>query len=271
MKRLPLSNSERLGIGAIITALPLAFIDFRLAVFPLAIFLVMCVAAPFFPRISFYLPVISRGSSGNQAVALTFDDGPNPKTTPELLRLLKEYGAVATFFVVGEKAAAHPELIREILSQGHSIGNHSYRHDALLLLKSTKTIRNDIEATQSVLKQLGVIALTFRPPAGITAPGLRKALKRSGMVTVNFSCRAFDGGNKRIGNLAKKILGQVRPDDIILLHDVTPKPDSLLPEWVNEVENILRGIKDIGLSIQPLSEVIENPVMIADTNPSAMD
>jgi hypothetical protein len=96
-KSFSLSIAEWAGIASFLTALLLLCLDTRLSVIPLVGFLLLCAVAPFFPRFSFYLPTITRGKSGEKAVALTFDDGPDPKTTPELLRLLQKHGVAATF------------------------------------------------------------------------------------------------------------------------------------------------------------------------------
>ncbi len=141
--KLPLSPAERVGIGSLLIAILLLFLDVRLSVIPLAGFILLCAAAPFFPRFGFYLPVISRGVSNKKAVALTFDDGPDPLVTPQVLQLLLKHQVKATFFVTGKKAADHPELIKEILLHGHSIGNHSYIHDNLVMFRRKKTIANE--------------------------------------------------------------------------------------------------------------------------------
>jgi len=122
--KLPLSPAQWVGIGSILIAILLLFFDVRLSVIPIAGFILLCVAAPFFPGSGFFLPVISRGVSNKKAVALTFDDIPDPLVTPQVLQLLLKHRVKATFFVTGKKAAEHPELIREILVHGHSIGNH---------------------------------------------------------------------------------------------------------------------------------------------------
>jgi peptidoglycan/xylan/chitin deacetylase (PgdA/CDA1 family) len=223
----------------------------------------LCLAAPFFPRFGFYLPVICKGASGKKAVAITFDDGPDPLTTPLLLKLLLKRQIKATFFVTGEKVAAHPELVKELVRQGHLVGNHSYRHSYRILFKTSPSIVADIEATQNVLNDFGIRPLAFRPPAGITSPRLRSALLKTGMYLVNFSCRPLDGGNRRISNIAKRILKRIRSDDIILLHDSRPPDDSLIPVWLNEIENLLTGIETKGLMVLPLSELIGKPVMIS--------
>jgi len=263
---IPFSMAERVGIGAFLIAVLLLFIDVRLSLIPLFGFILLCLTAPFFPRFGFFLPIISRGTSGKNAIALTFDDGPDPVTTPLLLRLLSKYRVKATFFVNGRKVARHPELIEAILLEGHLIGNHSYNHDSLIFLKNFHVIVNEIKSTEKVLHNFGIRPIAFRPPAGITSPRFRKALLRSDVYIVNFSCRAFDGGNRRIDNISRNILKRIRPDDIVLLHDIRQKNERLTLYWLNEIELILMGLKDKGLSVLPLSEIIGKPVMIPIVN-----
>ena len=164
--------------------------------------------------------------------------------------------------MLGKKAAEHPDLMKEIISQGHSVGNHSYTHDRFIMLKSNGALRKEIESTQHVLTGFEIIPLSFRPPEGITTPRLRNVLLELGMDCINFSCRGFERGNRRIHRLSKKILRRVRPDDIIMLHDNRPFKEELLFYWFNEIELILSGIKAKGFSVLPLNQLIEKPVMI---------
>jgi peptidoglycan/xylan/chitin deacetylase (PgdA/CDA1 family) len=253
--------AERTGLLSFLMAILLSFLDVRFSVVPLAGFILLCLIAPFLPFLGYYLPVIRRGKSGEQAVALTFDDGPDPFSTPDLLQLLSTHRIQATFFVTGEKASAHPELVKEIVRQGHSIGNHTYTHDNFMLLKGSHYLLNEIEKTQHVLRELGVIPFAFRPPAGITSPGLDPVLRHLNLYAVNFSCRAFDGGNRRIRNLSNKILKRVHPDDIILLHDTMPKNGHLFSCWLKEMDQLLTGIAEKGLKVLPLATLIGRPVM----------
>lgn len=262
-EKLSLSPAERIGIGSLLIAILLLFFDVRLSVIPLAGLILICAVAPFFPRFGFFLPVISRGESNKKAVALTFDDGPDPLLTPQLLQLLLKHQLKATFFVTGKKAAQHPELINEILLQGHSIGNHSYIHDNLLMFRRIKTIAGEIASAQNALGDFGIVPLAFRPPVGITGPRLRPALLNSGMYIVNFSCRACDGGNRWIKNISKKILKRIRPGDIVVLHDIRPPGQFHFAHWLNEMDRIMSGIKEKGLAVLPLAEMIGRPVMIA--------
>ena len=259
------------------TAFPLAglllLIRPKLAMIPLALFVLACMVAPFLPGFGFFLPVISRGKKEGRSVALTFDDGPDPEISPRLLELLRCHGAPATFFVTGAKAERYPELIRGILSHGHTIGNHSYHHDPLLMLRSRATLRNEIALAQDALAVYGIRPLTFRPPVGITNPKLSGVLKELGMDCVNFSCRALDFGNRRIEGLAEIILGKVRPGDIILLHDVVPKGGDGAERWIAEIERILSGLTNKEYEILPLSDLIDRSVMahLHDSNERAAE
>ena len=254
------SPAARWNAAAWVAAALLAMLDARLAALPLGAFAAACLAAAFSPGSGFFLPVISRGSGGRRAVALTFDDGPDPLTTPALLKLLRRHRVAATFFVIGQRAARYPELVRAMVAEGHGIGNHSFRHDLLGALRSAHTMAAEIDATQRVLKTLGVEPLAYRPPMGITSPRLRRAMAGSGMLVVNFSCRAWDGGNRRMGGLAGRLLKRVRPNDIVLLHENLPDP-SRLASWEREIDLVLKGIADRGLAVVPLAELIGREVM----------
>ena len=232
-----------------------------LAAVPLGFFILLCLVAPFLIRAGFFLPVISRQDRGRNVAALTFDDGPDPDVTPLLLEVLRRHGVQATFFVAGAKAKQHPELIREILSRGHTLGNHSYHHDPLLMLRSRTRLKEEIARTQDLLANFAVRPLTFRPPVGITNPRLNGVLRELGMYCVTFSCRAFDRGNRRIEKLAMIILKKVRPGAIILLHDVTPRGGGGIVQWLTEMERMVSGLKTRGYEILPLSELIDRPVM----------
>mgnify|MGYP001361031395 CR=1 FL=1 len=255
------SPAAKSGGAALTLALLLAVPAPRLAILPLAAFVLVCLIAPFCPQCSFFLPVISRGKPGATKIALTFDDGPSPHSTPALLALLARYRLNATFFVVGSQARAHPHLIRAILADGHAIGNHSFAHDNLLMLKSTPTLEHDIRLTQQVLAQAGVRPLLFRPPVGITNSRLGPVLSRQGLRALTFSCRVFDRGNRNIRNLAARVLKKVRPGDILLLHDCPPAHQST-DDWLRELEQLFQVLERQQLVV-PLAELIGEPVMVS--------
>ncbi len=256
------SLAEKSGFAAFLLAVPLGFVAPSLAALPLLLFLLACLAAPFCPQCSFFLPVISSGRPESDAVALTFDDGPSPSSTPLLLELLKKHRLPATFFVIGDKAAAYPELIDLILAHGHTIGNHSCRHDNFLMCRSIRALEKDIRATQDILAQAGIKPLLFRPPIGITNPRLKPVLAGLGLQTVTFSCRIFDRGNRDVANLAARVLGKLQPGDILLLHDNPPPTSEKVAGWHTELDRLFSSLQELH-QVVPLAELIDQPVMIA--------
>ncbi len=257
-------SAKTVGVIAIVLSMLAALIHPLASVIPLSLFVILCFTAPLLPGFSFFLPIVSRGSSKKQSVALTFDDGPNPISTPPLLDLLTRHGVSATFFVNGHRAEQFPDLIRRIISHGHTIGNHTYTHDNLIMFKRALSLKSEIEKTQRVLRIQKVHPLTFRPPVGVTSPRLGPVLEQMGMYTVNFSRRAGDRGNRRIDNLSGRILGKLRSGDIIMLHDTPPRNGNTLKAWLAEIDHLLVGIRKKKLKVIPLSELIDRPVMVED-------
>ncbi|MCF8110524.1 MAG: polysaccharide deacetylase family protein [Desulfobacteraceae bacterium] len=250
------------GMICFAAAAVLFFIHPYLAAGVLFLFVAVCLAAPFLPGAGLFLQVTKAGSRDLKSVALTFDDGPDPHTTPFLLDLLARRKVHACFFVTGIRAETHPELIRKILCSGNSIGNHTYTHDVFVMLKSKKTLAREIDAAQDVLKTFGVRPLAFRPPVGIVSPGLGPLLEQRKMFCLHYSRRGFDIGNRRVSGLSQRILKKIRPGDIVLLHDTCPGSADLRVEtWLAEIENMLSGIDRKGLCVRPLSEVINRAVM----------
>jgi len=255
------SPAEKLGWMALLSGVFAAFVNPYLAIIPLAAYIIICFTAPLLPEISFFLPVHSRGKTNQAFVALSFDDGPDPNTTPLLLDLLDAYQVKATFFVTGENIERYAHLIMAILERGHDIGNHSRNHDNFLMFRSTSRLSEEIDAVQTLLQGFGIVPLAFRPPVGATNPKLPLVLQRHGLYCVNFSCRAHDRGNRSVRGMAQKILRKVRPDDIILLHDISPQNNISVSLWLQEVAAILSGLNVRHLKIIRLSELIDMPVM----------
>ena len=260
-RAIPLSTAHRMGLAALVIAGLLSLIHWRLSLVVMSTYVLMCAMAPFFHRIGFFAPVIYKGRAGGRAVALTFDDGPDPLSTPALLALLKAHRVPATFFVSGCKVARHPRLVEAILRHGHTIGNHSYTHDPLVYFKGKRALGKEIQDTQKALKPFGVVPRVYRPPVGVVGPGLGQPLQDAGLRVVNFSCRAFDRGNKRIPGIAARILARVRSGDIILLHDNLPLGASGRQAWIREMEILLKGLDRRRLRIWPLQRLIGAPVM----------
>lgn len=257
----PCSQAEKVANISFIMALLLLLFYPNFVTIPLVFFLCCCLIAPFLPEWSFFLPIISKGLPGSKGIALTFDDGPSPETTSMILELLERYNFKATFFVIGEKAEKYPDLIRDILAAGHSIGNHSWKHDSLLMLRSQKTLHKDIQKSQQLLSSFGFRPLLFRPPVGITNSLLKSVLETENLETVTFSCRAFDGGNKRVTGLAKRILKKISPGNILLLHDLPPHGAQTVSALEDELTQLFSALQKNECEVLPLEVLIGKPVM----------
>jgi peptidoglycan-N-acetylglucosamine deacetylase len=250
-----------IGIAAIIISVMVFIISPVYALIPLVLFVIISMLSPFFPGLKMFLPCVMKGTPGSQGVALTFDDGPDPVSTPLVIEMLKKYGIKAHFFIVGCKAAAHPELIRVILDSGHTLGNHTMNHDTLIMLKREASLKKEIAYCQDVLKSFGIEAYTFRPPAGIVNPKLGPILSSLGLFCVMFGIRGYDFGNRRIGNISRNILKGVREGDIIMLHDRAPSGGVPVSELIVQMEEVVAGIRKKGLDFLPLDKLIGRKVM----------
>jgi peptidoglycan-N-acetylglucosamine deacetylase len=151
---------------------------------------------------------------------LTIDDGPDPADTPRILELLKTHQAKATFFVIGKNAAAHPELVRAISDAGHEVGYHTHTHPAgTFWCASPARLRRELDAGLSALHDIGVKPQRFRPPVGIKNLWLAPALVTRRLECVGWSARGLEllGGSAE--TVASRVLRDLRPGSILLLHE----------------------------------------------------
>ena len=153
-------------------------------------------------------------------VAITIDDGPNPKITPQVLDILDQYQAKATFFCIGQKAEQHPELCQEIVRRGHEIGNHTYTHHWFFSLFGPKRMQQEIQCAQHTIAQAsGQTPVFFRPTAGLRNPELEWVLSRCGMHLSNWSVRGFDTRISDPKQILQRLTQKLQAGDIFLLHD----------------------------------------------------
>ena len=153
-------------------------------------------------------------------VALTIDDGPDPAVTPGVLEQLDAAGAKATFFCIAERAARHPELVREILRRGHSIGNHTHRHPTLFSLWGPGAIDREVKAAQQAFATTcGTAPMFFRAPAGLRNLFLEPVLRRHGLRLVSWTRRGYDTRQRDPAVILARLTRKLAAGDILLLHD----------------------------------------------------
>jgi peptidoglycan/xylan/chitin deacetylase (PgdA/CDA1 family) len=171
-------------------------------------------------RFQLFGEIVARVATADPVVALTFDDGPTPRYTAEVLALLRAYDARATFFVTGREVAAHPDAARQIVADGHELGNHSYSHPRLVL-KTPARIRDEVERTDAAIRRAGYEGpIHFRPPYGKKLVGLPLHLARTGRTTVMWDVEpeSYPAVAEDAGRIAAHVLERVRPGSIVLLH-----------------------------------------------------
>ncbi len=150
----------------------------------------------------------------------TFDDGPHPIYTPQVLAILKENNIKAIFFCIGKNVEKYPEIARQIIAEGHQIGNHSFNHDISGTFADSKKYIIEITSTNDIIEHVtGVKPIYFRPPFGVTNPSIAKAIVKSGMQLMAWNLRTFDTVTKDASTIVKKIQSSIKPSSIILMHD----------------------------------------------------
>ena len=201
-----------------------------------------------------YVRAFCREKTDRKVVYLTFDDGPHPPETERVLDVLRERGAKATFFLIGSKVSGNEAVLRRMLEEGHALGLHTYSHAGTFPLLSFDKMLADVnEGKRAVESVAGKKISLFRPPFGVTNPTIAKAVRTLGLQTVGWDVRSFDtmfckssehsckqsghswkssehsckqsgysckqSGHDWYVPVVERIMKQVRPGSVILLHD----------------------------------------------------
>jgi len=175
-------------------------------------------------------------------IAMTFDDGPSSENTPRLLEMLKQRNIKATFFLIGENAAANPDLVRRILAEGHEIGNHSWTHPQLSKLSDDR-VTTEITKTQDAIKNAsGYTPALLRPPYGAITARQREWIENQfGLNIILWSVDPLDWKRPGASVITQRILSQVRPGAIILSHDIHKQTIDAMPATLDGL--ISKGYK----------------------------
>lgn len=217
------------------------------------------VAATLLPRARLYAPVLSRLPLAGHAVWLTIDDGPSDDTLP-ILDLLDAHGARATFFLVGARAAARPELVAEIARRGHGIGNHSHTHPQAWFwaLGPGRMAREVGDAQRTLTELTGTPPRWFRSVVGMTNPFVAAPLKRHGLARVAWNARGFDAVRADPARVAADIERDLAPGAIILMHEGAPHGRS-----VEMIEAVLQRLRASGYAAVLPDNGEESPLIAA--------
>ncbi len=223
------------------------------AVLALLGYLSVVLAGVFALRLRMFADALVHGPKGARGVALTFDDGPDPATTPRVLDALAARDAKATFFLIAKKAEAHPELVRDMKRRGHAIGLHSYAHDRLFALRSQKRVTRDLARGVAALKAItGEQPTLFRPPIGHTNPAIARVADALDLQVVGWTLSARDGlGRADPDRVVARLRRYMKDGTIVLLHDAAEK-GGRVPAGVEAIGEILDSVRDARLEVVPL-------------------
>lgn len=200
--------------------------------------------------------LIDRVETDKKVVALTFDDGPDPQFTPPLLDVLKKHNARATFFVMGNKAETHPQILKRITIEGHEIGNHSYSHPDFNKLKKEAQLEEINKTTAIIKKHSGQNVALLRPPGGYLSYDLIEMSRKQNLIiaywTYQQDSKDWRNGTKP-STISGHIIKNIQPGQVIIMHDGCPNGMAT----VNAVDTILTRLQKEGYTFVTMSELIK--------------
>ncbi len=193
----------------------------------------------------------SNKNLNNNWVSITFDDGPNSEFTPRVLDLLAKYNAKATFFCIGQQVEKHPDILKKIIAQGHTIGNHTYSHANTFGFFPLDKVMNEITRTKkAVHASTEKEMMLYRPAFGVTNPQIEKAIKKLNLHSIGWNVRSLDTTSRSEKTILKRITRKVSKGDIILLHDTSEKTIVVL-------EQLLLFLREKNLSSVTVDRLLE--------------
>lgn len=224
-------------------------IDFYLYLIIIGLFLFAILLGSFNIRLNYFLKNNNNTTRiKNKVVAITFDDGPHPENTPQILALLKKHNATAAFFCIGKHLEQHPLLLQDIVNQGHIVGNHTYTHSPYFGFFTSKKVSQEILKTNELIQKIiGKKLAFFRPPYGVTNPAIAKALKKTGLHSIGWNIRSLDTIIKDETAILKRITRRIAPGSVILLHENQPRSILVLEQLLIFMQK--NGYKTVSLEV----------------------
>ena len=203
-------------------------------------------------------PSVERGPKIRR-IYLTFDDGPNERATPAILETLAGSGVPAAFFMVGDHVRRFPRLARQVVKEGHMVGNHTYNH-VKLHFAGPKRIRNQLQKTHETIESVtGVTARSFRAPHGYRSPFLISIIVDMSYTVFGWTFGVFDTAKPGAEEIRRRVRKRLRPGAIVLLHDgdgYDPEGDRM--QTADALPGIIEDARSAGYEFAPLSELLRN-------------
>lgn len=224
--------------------------------FGLGLGLILCAVLP---GSQVFGPVAVGRPLAEKVVALTFDDGPYPPYTGQVLDILRENRTVATFFLIGANVVKYPELVRRIAAEGHQLGNHTYNHSDLLKLGREQIAAETDRAGTVIAAIAGERPHVIRPPHGFRDPLVLDVLERQGLRVIEWSVASRDWTNPGTDAIVGRTLKEVKSGSIILLHD-GDGVEAAAPrmQTVEAAGRIIRHLKAEGYRFVTVDELLGN-------------
>jgi len=198
-----------------------------------------------------FVQAVCRGKKEGMRVALTFDDGPDPVMSEQILGILDQHRCKASFFLIGKKLQENAGMVMKMAEAGHTIGTHSFSHSCFFPVRSGRRVKEEILASNHLAKEItGREVRFFRPPFGVTNPRIYRGLKGTGMLVAGWSIRSLDTRGEAARRVVRRILRKAGPGDIILLHETSPRILEIL-------EILLPSLREKGLSSTSLEMLLE--------------
>lgn len=202
---------------------------------------------------NFFMKVVCAAETTSKEIAISFDDGPAVKHTPEILDILQRENVKAAFFCIGNRIHGNESIMQRIKAEGHLLGNHSYSHHFWFDMFSAKKMLADLRMMDEAMENAtGLRPRLFRPPYGVTNPNLKKAVENGGYIPVGWNVRSLDTVIKDEHKLLEKIKAGIKPGAVFLFHDTSKATLAVLPEFLQEVK-----IK--GYRVVPLDKLLHLP------------
>lgn len=187
-----------------------------------------------FLRFEYFYPATFQNS--REPVILTFDDGPDPERTPQVLEILRKHNIRALFFVIGDKALKYPELVKQMLDGGHIIGNHTQTHPLFFAMYSRKKIAQELDQGIATLRQFQSSNELFRPPIGYMNPSIARELKKRNLKIVGWNVRSYDSF-KNTDQLLQRLLRLTQKGSVVLMHDNLDATIQVLETYIQQAKS----------------------------------